>query len=324
VSEPEISAIIPVHNGQNTIARAVESALGQHGANLEVVVIDDGSTDDTASVLAGFNGRIRTIHVPRGGPALARNRGVAESRGRFVAFLDADDQWMPGFASTLKNALRSVSHAVLAFSDIVPVDGHGRQVAHFLRNGDRLRAPSMEDLLKQWWPILPSAVMMEKSAFEASGGFPGEFTTPGYEDPWLWLRARELGEFVCVAEPLVAYEMMPELERMGKYARGFDIFSKLVRDRYGAAGERLIGTMRRSFVSTLGYQGLLHLHRGQMAEARSCFSCAMRYQPGCPRNVLRYARTFMPARLASALSGRTRNAGRLAILRFGNLHRAVQ
>lgn len=89
-----VSCIVPVFQGERFVAEAVRSILGQSWTALDVIVVDDGSTDGTAEVLAGFGDRLRVLRQENRGPAAARNRGLEESRGEFVAFLDADDVWV--------------------------------------------------------------------------------------------------------------------------------------------------------------------------------------------------------------------------------------
>ena len=90
-----ISVIIPAYNYARYLAEAIDSALGQTYAPLEVIVVDDASTDDTPRVLAAYGQRIRAIRQPNGGAGAARNTGIAAARGEYVAFLDADDVWLP-------------------------------------------------------------------------------------------------------------------------------------------------------------------------------------------------------------------------------------
>ncbi|MCV4871952.1 glycosyltransferase family 2 protein, partial [Escherichia coli] len=87
--------IIPTYNYGRFIAAAVESALGQTLGPAEVIVVDDGSADTTAEAVARFGGRVRYIRQENAGVCRARNRGVEESRGELIAFLDADDIWEP-------------------------------------------------------------------------------------------------------------------------------------------------------------------------------------------------------------------------------------
>jgi glycosyltransferase involved in cell wall biosynthesis len=90
---PLVSCIIPVYNGERFLAEAVESILAQTYQNLEIIIVDDGSTDGTASVAASFGDRVRYVRQKNSGPAAARNRGLQEARGEFIGFLDADDLW---------------------------------------------------------------------------------------------------------------------------------------------------------------------------------------------------------------------------------------
>ena len=90
-----LSAVIPVYNDAAHVGFAVESALRQEGADLEVIVVDDGSADDTPQVLRSFGARIRAVRQENRGLPAARNAGIAIASGELLAFLDADDTWDP-------------------------------------------------------------------------------------------------------------------------------------------------------------------------------------------------------------------------------------
>ncbi|HHQ41904.1 MAG TPA: glycosyltransferase family 2 protein, partial [Chromatiales bacterium] len=96
-SPPEISVVIPCYNAERFVGEAVESALGQRGVRHEVIVVDDGSTDGSSAVLERFRRHIVLIRQENRGEGGARNRGIAAARGRYLAFLDADDWWDPSF-----------------------------------------------------------------------------------------------------------------------------------------------------------------------------------------------------------------------------------
>jgi glycosyltransferase involved in cell wall biosynthesis len=92
---PIVSVVIPAHDSEKYLSAAIESVLAQTYASLEVIVVDDGSNDGTGEIARSYSPRVRTIRQTQSGPAAARNRGVRESHGAFIAFLDADDLWVP-------------------------------------------------------------------------------------------------------------------------------------------------------------------------------------------------------------------------------------
>jgi glycosyltransferase involved in cell wall biosynthesis len=113
---PELSVVIPLYNQGGTIRRALDSALRQTRAELEIVVVDDGSTDDGPQVVASVaDGRIRQLRQPNRGVSCARNAGIEASRAPVVAFLDGDDEWLPRHAETLLR-LRSAHAACDVFA----------------------------------------------------------------------------------------------------------------------------------------------------------------------------------------------------------------
>ncbi len=95
ITEPLVSAIIPTYNRAHIICEAVDSVLTQTYPNIEVIVVDDGSKDDTLVRLQQYGDRIRVVSQANAGPAAARNRGIAAARGDLIAFLDSDDIWLP-------------------------------------------------------------------------------------------------------------------------------------------------------------------------------------------------------------------------------------
>lgn len=89
-----VSCVVPVFNGERYLAEALDSIIAQGDQNLEILVVDDGSTDGTANVVAGYGNTVIYIHQSNAGPAVARNTGIKAANGEFIAFLDADDTWV--------------------------------------------------------------------------------------------------------------------------------------------------------------------------------------------------------------------------------------
>ena len=301
-----VAVVIPVFNGANTVARAIDSVLCQRfDGEVEVVAVNDGSTDATAAVLGQYEGRVRILNQQNRGPAHARNAAVALSTAEFIAFLDADDAFMPDKLARTVPKLASDAQAAMLFHDAVALDQKGREIAPSCVSSERAHPPSMDEMLAHLWPILTSTVVMQRRTFQACSGFSEEFKF-GYEDPVLWIRAREHGHFIYVAERLTYYTLIEErTERMEKYLTSQAVFFRRLRQRYGQAAEGLIRRTVHSYTNWLGYQGLLEIRAGNRAAARRYFARILRHHPTHVKSALRYIRTFFPAPIARALSGRT-------------------
>lgn len=303
-----VSVVIAVYDGEKTIARAIESALAQSfDDDFEVIAVDDGSTDATPAILAAFGDRISSLRQENRGPAAARNAGVRMARGECIAFLDADDVFMPDKLAAATAALDAEPGAALIFHDAIVTDAAGDRLADSLVTPPLDHAPSMAEMLSRWWPIVPSTAMIRRAIFDRCGGFAEEFRAAAYEDPYLWILARERGEFVYVPRTLAIYASAPPLARIEKYLPAREIFVRRIRERYGAAAAGLIRGTRHSYAAALGHEGLLAMRGGDMAAARRNFVRALRQEPGSVKTMLRLMRTFLPAGLARSLSGRTGN-----------------
>jgi glycosyltransferase involved in cell wall biosynthesis len=304
-----ISAIIPVFNGSATLRQAIDSVLQQRGADFELIVVDDGSTDSTAVIIESYGERIQRIRQSNKGPAAARNAGVRSARGEYLGFLDADDRWLPGMLERAAVILDSDPDCAVAYGNLVMVDSDGCSLATNLVGEEYTHAPSMDEILLRMWPIMPSAALVRRSAFDACGGFVEEFRGAGFEDAYLWLRLREQGHFNYVPEPLAVWRFswFPQPLKAKPDRRDAETFARLVRQRYGVDPSRLVAARIRATRSILGYAGLRALRRGDRRSARRAFAGALKLDPLRTRNILRFIKTFLPLRLARSLSGRTAN-----------------
>ena len=286
MAAPLVAVIIAVYNGEECVARAIDSVLAQQFESFEVIVVDDASRDATPRVLAGYGGRIKYFRNKENqGLAAARNFGVDHTGGEFVAFLDADDVWLQGRLAKTMEALDTHPTTTMAFSDVVPVGPDGVALAPTYLHPGMARPPLMEDLLEEgWWPILPSSVTIRRWVFDRVGGFAEEYKgAAGFEDTELWFLLRELGDFAFVPEPLVNYRLDPMVERLRKYAPGFRLFADRMRKRYGEPGDKLARRSAGLYHWLLTVKGLRCLEAGDMHEARRALFCALRYQPSLAR-----------------------------------------
>lgn len=284
---------------------AIDSALDQRIDDLEVVVTNDGSTDATQRILDAYGGRIQVVIQSNRGCCAARNAAVAASSGKYLAFLDADDELLPGKLAKSATALENNPDAVLAFSDLMWVDQACREIPVEPIGC----APTMDAMLARGWAILPSAVVMTRSAFDRCGGFCEEFKRPGGDDSYLWLLAREQGEFVYLPERLATHRTVGALELARKYERGGDIFVRLIRARYGARADALVRDSR-CYLSALWLSGALALlDDGDILAAAAAWIRAIRHRPALildPAIVSRFAAPRNFRRLARGLTAAAR------------------
>lgn len=199
MSSPLFSCIIPVFNRAHTIKRAVESVLSQSLKDFELIVVDDGSTDELHSQLRPYieAGKLRLVRQENFGVSKARNTGAKNARGVYLAFLDSDDEWLPDKLLLQKELLAS-SGRKLAHGEEVWL-WNGKKVSqkrkHKKGGGDQF-LPSLELCL-----IAPSATVIEKELYFELGGFREDF--PVCEDYDLWLKVTSLMDIGFIEEPIV-------------------------------------------------------------------------------------------------------------------------
>ena len=249
---PRISIVVPAYNSATFLAATLASAGAQTFRDWEMVVVDDGSPDDSAAIAGEFSrrdSRIRLVRQNNQGVAHARNRGLAETnpRSEFVIFLDGDDVWQPAALATLLAALENQPQAVGAHSIARELDDRNQpcqagKLEQQLRRRLALNGRRVEELpptapttfgalLVNCWIVTPGVCLLRRSFLERTDGF-RQTMTPS-EDWEFWLRLTRLGGLVFVERALLDYRrhegsVSADLRRM-REARG-RIFDQLQRD----------------------------------------------------------------------------------------------
>ncbi len=223
-----ISVVIPVYNAESYLAQALESVARQTCTTIEILVIDDGSTDRSEEVAQGYpDSRIRVVRQPNGGPAAARNHGVRLARGDFLAFLDADDLWEPLKLEVQLEALRARPDAAMAFGELIQVrDAVDPRTGELTPCGDAMRAHSVGTLL------------IGAADFHRVGYFDTRWRVGEFVD-W-YARARDLGlQEVMVPRVLLKRRLHADnlgvRERAARQEYARVIASAVVRRRHPAA-----------------------------------------------------------------------------------------
>ncbi|MDD3296623.1 MAG: glycosyltransferase [Candidatus Omnitrophica bacterium] len=200
----KLSIIIPAYNNADLTVKAVESVLNQTYKNIEIIVVDDGSTDNTREILQPYSKRIKYIYKKNGGACSARNLGISAANGEYIGFLDCDDIYLP------RKAERSVK-----FLDEHPDYGFVYTAAYYIDENEKiLRKFSHYLSRKTGWInkklllrnyICSSTAVIRKSSFEKTGVFDESIFTPADWD--MWLRLSENYKVGYINEPLTLYRI---------------------------------------------------------------------------------------------------------------------
>jgi len=188
-SQPYVSVVIPVYNGERYLAAAIDSVLTQTYQNFEIIVVDDGSKDSTPEILQQYGDRIRAVYQTNQGVALARNHGIKLAQGEWIAFLDADDVLLPDKLSAQLALAAKHPQLGIIHSGWRRVSATGELLMEVEPWHD-IPQLTLESWLR-WKPVLPSAMLFRRSWLEKSGGFDPRF--PPAEDTELVLRLSAMG-----------------------------------------------------------------------------------------------------------------------------------
>lgn len=300
-----VSVVVPAFNAADTLCDTVRSALGQTHRNLEVIIVDDGSTDQTrviASCLAEGDPRVRYVHKENGGVASARNRGIAEARGEFVATLDADDLWYPTkLERQLDRFEQSGPDTALVYAWCCWIDEFGNVFG--CGQPTRLEGSIFSEMCVGNVIISGSNALVRRQALIAAGGFDETLRArkaQGCEDWKVYLHIAERHEIAMVPEYLVGYRVVPgsmsdDLQQMMRSRR-------LVHTDFIAAHPEQATQFWRGEVILARSLALRAIKRGQIREAMDLLRNQSRGRPfarfasliwllgGAARRVLRWIR----------------------------------
>ena len=202
-----ISVVMPLYNKEAEVEQSLRSVIEQSLAPREIIVVDDGSTDSSVAIVERIIAQyrdvpIRLIRQENSGVSAARNRGVREATGEFVAFIDADDVWLSGYISEVCRLMTYYPDAD-AYSTAFDIVDRGRRYAAAVPTKEGYINVA-EEALKRRYPIIPSTATLRRSTLLKVGGFP-EGMRIG-EDQWLWVRLLQCGAKFCYSPmSLVCY-----------------------------------------------------------------------------------------------------------------------
>ncbi len=204
-----VTVIIPAYNSAQQLPEALDSVIKQTYRDFEIIVVDDGSTDETRELLKDYKNRITYLYQENAGPSKARNTGILVAKGRYVAFLDADDHWLPSKLELQIKLIESDPRLGLVFSDAEYFGGVKPMVgSYWKQRGCYDQMISESGLIQNAFstlmkinPIMPSTALLKRNCFEKAGLF--DECLRYVEDKDMWLRMSVHCSMACVPFPLV-------------------------------------------------------------------------------------------------------------------------
>lgn len=258
-SLPRVSVILPVWNGEPFLAAAIQSVLAQTFRSLELIIIDDGSTDGTAAIAQEYarrDGRVVLLRTEHGGLSHALNAGIAAARGRYVARMDADDVSLPARLMKQVAYLDHHPECVVLGAGVEVIDENGAAVGEttFAETHETITAA----LIGGRSPLAHPTVVMRREALVAAGGY--DSARYPSEDFDLWMKLAEMGKLANLSEPLLQYRRHQSALSVRDRAKQMAMTTRIVNETRHRLGLRPLRTR--------------FLEGGRSHAARYHFDCA--------------------------------------------------
>ncbi len=291
---PRVSVVIPAHNARSFIRAALLSVRAQTLGDWEILLVDDGSSDGTLEEARASGVPLRCLRQERRGPGAARNRGVSQAAGEYVAFLDADDSFQPRKLELQARALDEEAQWGAVYTDVSIVEA-GRSPQ---RKSDSVALPSgwiAEEILRDPRIIITSTLMFRRRLWEGTGPF--DEGSPIAED-WEWfVRLACRAPILALPEALVDYRLHAANTHRNldaNAAHGLRMLRRAL-DAYAAAGRRVSAGLRRDVLHEYYRSyGAGYLFSGRGWRAAPYFLRALALRPAQARGYLYLAASLVP------------------------------
>jgi len=286
---PRVSVILPCYNGARWISQAIKSVLAQTYKDFELLVIDDGSTDNSREIVSSYlhDGRVRYIYQENRGFSGAINRGIKESKGDFIGFIGQDDLWLPYKLELQMRYFSKHRNVDLVHSSYFVIDSEGRVIG--IRNVGIPNVSSKRELIEELFLrnfIGFETVLVKKRCFDEVGFFDERMV--GFSDHDMWIRIA--GKFnICgyIRKPLVKkriHESQLSKVRMGDVFKDEFLLVKKAVDQYP-----FLKRIERKKLASLYYAwGISLLQKGNIEDAKRKFLKSIMYQPWKVKSIIAY------------------------------------
>ena len=316
MSEVKVTVLMPAWNAGKYIAEAIHSVLNQSFTDIELVIINDGSTDNTVSVIKQFKDpRIRLLEQPQQGIAVALNYGLREARGNYIARFDADDICFPERIHKQYHLFLNNPEYILTGSDVEYISENGEHLFDF-----HCTAYTHEEIMSELYyscPFIHSSVMFRKDVVIKAGGYSADAHI--IEDHLLWRQLASSGRFCNIPEPLIRVRFNPQSATIDEKWRGSrfrQLRKKIIAkgNITSAEGNELQAIISKqniqkikkgSYYALCGKKFLVNNH--QPGKARRYLAKSIRNYPIRLESYALYMLSYLPKGIISWLHKKTRN-----------------
>ena len=287
-NQPLISVVIPVYNAEKYIAETINSILSQTHTNLEIVAVDDGSKDSSVELLKTFGEKVRVIEQSNSGPAAARNRGVQEARGEWIAFIDSDDIWLP--EKLEKQLAYTAPKYQWSYTDCVFMGGvnDGRRDSEF---SVKHEGQILKHLVERNF-IGTSSILIRRDLYLDEGGFDEKLKSIEDWEFWVRIAAREAVGFIN--EAFVKYRIHPSSSSRGTRStlpNHIQVIERIfAKDGPAKDFRHLLNTSK---ATSYGICTEIAEEEGDYSFALRCAFNAARHQPANIRRWVRFAKAIV-------------------------------
>jgi|WetSurMetagenome_2_1015567.scaffolds.fasta_scaffold114498_2 glycosyltransferase involved in cell wall biosynthesis len=293
---PQISVVIPAYNAARWIAETIESVLVQTFQDFEIIVVDDGSTDETAEAVTKFK-RVKCIHQENSGLSSARNTGIRAAMGEYIAFIDADDLWLHDKLDAQMTRLKQTRFAWV-YSDAFAFDGESHTPLFIFsqmrkqHEGEVLQSLLLEDFIPMPTPIL------KRHIFDEVGFFTEDTKLHSAEDWDMWLRTAARYPVGFVKRPLAMYRVHPtSMIQSALPSVLYNANLNVIELAVSREPSRLANLKNRAVSRSSVRIGQMCVRRNDLHRARGMFAQAIRLSPSHVSTYAYWLGTFAGRRL---------------------------
>jgi glycosyltransferase involved in cell wall biosynthesis len=297
---PKVSIILPVYNSAQFVEEALESIRQQTYRDYEVIVVDDGSQDQTGEIVKQHKGKLRYIYQDHGGPAQARNRGIRESTGKYIAFLDSDDLWLPSKLEKQVDMMDRNPELSMVITENLCFNEQGVFMPWMGKREKLMEGDIAKNIFVHSWVGTPT-VMVKREVFDRVGLFEEQLQLA--EDDNMWVRIAANFKVGLLDEVLVkvrdhSSRTILDREKMFESVR---VNIELLSHKYAGVGERIKNVIPLKYSQLYFQVGYYSFENQNYVEARTAFRQGIKSYRWYWKNYVYFLLSCLPKKLVQKL-----------------------